>query len=47
MTIPVSAQGTAPNTISLLLGHPDPATLLLPELREAMQRVIEIGRAHV
>ena len=41
MTIPISAQGTAPNTISLLLGHPDPATLLLPELREAMQRVID------
>ncbi|MGH2507593.1 MAG: PLP-dependent aminotransferase family protein [Ktedonobacteraceae bacterium] len=34
------AQGTVPNTISLLLGHPDPAALLLPELREAMQRVI-------
>jgi 2-aminoadipate transaminase len=33
-------QGVAQNTISLLLGHPDPATLLTPELRHAMQRVI-------
>lgn len=41
MTSPISAQGTAPDTISLLLGHPDPATLLLPDLREAMKRVID------
>ncbi len=40
MTSPVSAQGTAPNTISLLLGHPDPTTLLMSDLREAMEHVI-------
>ncbi len=33
-------QGTTPNTIPLLFGHPDPATLLTPELRNAMQHVI-------
>lgn len=33
-------QGMAENTIPLLLGHPDPATLLTPELLHAMQRVI-------
>src|SRR6266699_2725910 len=33
-------QGTAQNTISLMLGHPDPATLLTPELRHAMQHAI-------
>lgn len=33
-------QGTLPNTISLLLGHPDPTTLLTPELSAAMQRII-------
>jgi 2-aminoadipate transaminase len=33
-------QGMTQNTISLLLGHPDPATLLTPEIRNAMQRVI-------
>jgi 2-aminoadipate transaminase len=33
-------QGTAQNTISLMLGHPDPATLLTPELRNAMQHAI-------
>ncbi len=33
-------QGTAPGVISLLLGHPDPETLLPAELREAMQRVL-------
>ena len=33
-------QGMAPNTIPLMLGHPDPATLLAPELQAAMLRVI-------
>jgi 2-aminoadipate transaminase len=33
-------QGMAPNTISLLFGHPDPTTLLNPELWDAMQRAI-------
>ena len=33
-------QGTTPNTIPLLFGHPDPATLLTPELRNALQHVI-------
>lgn len=38
-------QGMAPNAISLLLGHPDPETLLLPELREAMHRAINAPQA--
>ncbi len=33
-------QGMEENAISLLLGHPDPATLLTPELQQAMQRFI-------
>jgi hypothetical protein len=33
-------QDMAENTISLLLGHPDPATLLTPEFRQAMQNII-------
>src|SRR5438067_1668942 len=33
-------QGMAKNTIPLLFGHPDPETLLTPELRAAMQQVI-------
>lgn len=45
MTSPISAQGTAPDTISLLLGHPDPDTLLLSDLRQAMTRVIDSPRA--
>jgi 2-aminoadipate transaminase len=39
-------QGTAENTISLLFGHPDPATLLTPELRDAMQRAISSPQSH-
>ena len=39
-------QGTAPDTISLLLGHPDPATLLTPELRTAMERVISSPQSY-
>ncbi len=38
-------QGMAENTIPLLLGHPDPATLLTPELLNAMQRVISSPQA--
>lgn len=40
MTVPELPQGELPDTISLLLGHPDPQTLLPPELRDAMQRFI-------
>ena len=36
----------AQNTISLMLGHPDPATLLTPELRNAMQRIISSPQAY-
>lgn len=39
-------QGTSQNTISLLLGHPDPTTLLTPELREAMQHTISAPQAY-
>src|SRR6266566_6633984 len=39
-------QGMIQNTISLLLGHPDPATLLPPELRHAMQHVISSPQAY-
>ncbi len=46
MTSPDLPQGMAPNTISLLLGHPDPATLLTPELRDAMQHVISSAQSY-
>jgi len=36
MTLQDAPQGTLPGTISLLLGHPDPSTLLSPELRNAV-----------
>lgn len=39
-------QGMTENTISLLLGHPDPATLFTPELREAMQRVVSSPQSY-
>jgi len=39
-------QGAAENTISLLFGHPDPATLLTPELRNAMQHVISSPQSY-
>jgi len=32
-------QGTAKHTIALKMGHPDPATLLTPELKNALQSV--------
>src|SRR5437763_12895909 len=38
-------QGMVQNAISLMLGHPDPATLLTPEMRSAMQRVISSPQA--
>jgi 2-aminoadipate transaminase len=34
------AQGVTDNTISLMLGHPDPTTLLTPELQTAINRVL-------
>ncbi len=39
-------QGVTENTISLLLGHPDPSTLLTAELRAAMQQVINHPQAY-
>jgi 2-aminoadipate transaminase len=33
-------QGTAEGTISLLFGHPDPTTLLTPDMREALTSVM-------
>jgi DNA-binding transcriptional MocR family regulator len=38
-------QGTTPHTIALRLGHPDPTTLLTPELRAAMYQVIGAPQA--
>ncbi len=45
--LPDLPQGTTRNTISLMLGHPDPATLLTPELLNAMQHVIRSPRAAI
>ena len=39
-------QGMIQNTISLLFGHPDPETLLPPELRHAMQHIISSPQAY-
>ncbi|MEP7287691.1 MAG: PLP-dependent aminotransferase family protein [Chloroflexota bacterium] len=39
-------QGMTRNTISLLLGHPDPATVFTPELHEAMQSVLNQPQAY-
>jgi 2-aminoadipate transaminase len=39
-------QGMSQNTIPLMLGHPDPDTLLTPELRDAMQRCIGSRQAY-
>lgn len=39
-------QGTTQNTISLLLGHPDPTTLLTSELHQAAQTVINSSQAY-
>lgn len=40
-------QGVIPNTIALRLGHPDPTTLLTPELRQALFQVINSPSAAV
>lgn len=39
-------QGMVSNTISLLLGHPDPSTLLPAELRATMQHVMDSPQAY-
>jgi 2-aminoadipate transaminase len=39
-------QGTLQNTIPLMLGHPDPATLLPPELLKSMQDTISSPQAY-
>lgn len=39
-------QGMLQNTIPLMLGHPDPVTLLTPELRNAMLHVINSPHAY-
>jgi len=39
-------QGMAQNTISLMLGHPDPETLLTPELRNTMEYVLSSPQAY-
>jgi 2-aminoadipate transaminase len=46
MTVNDLPQGMAPNTISLLFGHPDPTTLLTPELLNAMQHVISSPQSY-
>jgi len=46
MISPDLPQGGAPNTIPLRMGHPDPATLLTPELRQAMEHVISSPHAY-
>ena len=46
MTAQDLPQGVTENTISLLLGHPDPATLLTPEFRQAMQDIISSPQAY-
>lgn len=45
MLTETTPQGTSANTISLLLGHPDPTTLLTPEFRDAASRVLESPEA--
>ncbi len=40
------AQGVTANTISLLLGHPDPATLFTPEFQDAVHRVLTSPHPH-
>ncbi len=39
-------QGMLQNTIPLMFGHPDPDTLLTPELRNAMLHVINSPHAY-
>ncbi len=45
MTFSQLPQGAVPHSIALRLGHPDPATLLSPELRQAMYQLISSPRA--
>ncbi len=45
MTTHDALQGVIPNTISLMLGHPDPATLLTAPLRDAMQEFLRSPHA--
>src|SRR6266487_5601531 len=45
MISPDLPQGGAANTIPFLFGHPDPATLLTPELRQAMEHAISSPHA--
>ncbi len=40
-------QGTTADSIPLMLGHPDPATLMTPELRETMLRFISSPQAYL
>jgi 2-aminoadipate transaminase len=47
MTINDLPQGTTADSIPLMLGHPDPTTLMTPELREAMQRFISSPQAYL
>jgi 2-aminoadipate transaminase len=46
MTIDELAQGTERDAISLLLGHPDPTTLLTPEMQEAIHSFLSQPRAY-
>ncbi len=45
MQSPDLPQGTTANTISLLLGHPDPSTLLTPQFQAAVERVMTSPQA--
>lgn len=47
MTTYDGLQGAAPNTIPLLFGHPDPRTLMTPELLDAIQRILRSPQAFV
>lgn len=40
------AQGVTANTISLMLGHPDPATLFTPAFQDAVTRVLTSSQPH-
>ncbi len=40
------AQGVAANTISLMLGHPDPTTLFTPKFQDAVMRVLTSPQRH-
>jgi DNA-binding transcriptional MocR family regulator len=45
MTINDLPQGTTADTIPLMLGHPDPSTLMTPELRAAMLHFLDSPQA--